>query len=208
LIDFNIYLIGDKNIFGDEKDYLEALDKCFDSGIGAFQLRQKDISVKEFFKLGEKIRVILKKYPDIKLFVNDRVDVALALGAYGVHLNKNSVPISVVKERIKGIKIFYSSHSSEEAKKAEEAGADFVTFSPIFKTKNNGFEQGTDVFKKVLKLLRIPVFALGGINENNLSEIKGVGGCYVAVQSGILRNRDIGSAVRSFAGISTLNDIN
>ncbi len=205
MTDFNIYLIGDKNIFGNEKDYLEALDKCFDSGIGAFQLRQKDISAKEFFKLGEKIRIILKKYPDIKFFVNDRVDVALALGAYGVHLNKNSMPINVVREKIKGIKIFYSSHSSEEAKRAEEAGADFITFSPIFKTKNKGFEQGTDVFKKVLKLLRIPVFALGGINENNLSKIKGVGGRYVAVQSGILRSRDIGSAARSFAGILNNN---
>lgn len=193
---FNIYLIGDKNFFESEKDYLEALNKCFDSGVKAFQLRQKDVGIREFITLGEKIKRIVDKYRDVKLFVNDRVDVASALDAYGVHLNKNSIPISAVKEKIKNLKIFYSSHSIEEIITAQDAGADAVTFSPIFKTKNQDFEQGTDLLRKALNSAKIPVFALGGINRDNISKIRDAGAKYIAVQSGILKADNIYDAVK------------
>ena len=198
---FNIYLIGDKNFFKDENSYLEALDVCFYNGIGAFQLRQKDISVNEFIKLGEKIKLILKKYPDVKFFVNDRVDAALALETYGIHLNINSIPVKAVKKKIKNLKIFYSSHSIEEAVKAEKDGADFITFSPVYKTKNQEFQQGAGMLKRAVRSVKIPVFALGGVNEDNLSEIKKAGAEYIAVQSGILKKRDIGKAVRTLTDI-------
>lgn len=195
-MDFNIYLIGDKNLFESEKSYLDVLDKCFDSGIKAFQLRQKDIGVKEFIALGEKIKKIIDKYKDVKLFVNDRIDVALALEAYGVHLNKNSVPISAVKEKNKNLKVFYSSHSTSEIITAQDEGADAVTFSPIFKTKNQDFEQGLDLLKKAVNSAKIPVFALGGINKNNIGKIRDAGAEYIAVQSGILREDNICGAVK------------
>ncbi len=198
---FNIYLIGDKNFFKDENSYLEALDVCFYNGVGAFQLRQKDIGVNEFIKLGEKVKPILKKYPDVKFFVNDRVDAALALEAYGVHLNINSIPVKAVKGKIKNLKIFYSSHSIEEAVKAEKDGADFITFSPVYKTKNQEFHQGANMLERVVCSVKIPVFALGGINENNLSEIKKAGAGHIAVQSGILKKEDIGKAVRTLIDI-------
>lgn len=198
---FNIYLIGDKNFFKDENSYLEALDVCFYNGVGAFQLRQKDIGVNEFIKLGEKVKTILKKYPDVKFFVNDRVDAALALEAYGVHLNINSIPVKAVKEKIKNLKIFYSSHSIEEAVKAEKDGADFITFSPVYKTKNQEFQHGADMLERTVRSVKIPVFALGGINEDNLSEIKKAGAGHIAVQSGILKKEDIGKAIRRLIDI-------
>ena len=198
---FNIYLIGDKNFFKDENSYLEALDVCFYNGVGAFQLRQKDIGVNEFIKLGEKVKTILKKYPDVKFFVNDRVDAALALEAYGVHLNINSIPVKAVKEKINNLKIFYSSHSIEEAVKAEKEGADFITFSPVYKTKNQEFQHGADILERTVRSVKIPVFALGGINEDNLSEIKKTGAGHIAVQSGILKKEDIGKAVRRLIDI-------
>ncbi|MHB8231818.1 MAG: thiamine phosphate synthase [bacterium] len=200
-MEFNIYLIGDKNFFKDEDSYLEALDECFYNGIKAFQLRQKDISVSEFIKLGEKIKLILKKYRDVKFFVNDRVDAALALEAFGVHLNINSIPVKAVKKKIKNLKIFYSSHSLEEAIEAEKNGADFITFSPIYKTKNREFQQGTEMLKRAVESVKIPVFALGGITENNLAEIKKAGGKYIAVQSAILKAADIGKTVRTLMNI-------
>ncbi|MCL4428199.1 MAG: thiamine phosphate synthase [Deltaproteobacteria bacterium] len=196
---FNIYLIGDKNLFKDENSYLEALNICFYNGVGAFQLRQKDISINDFIKLGEKVKFILKKYPDVKFFVNDRVDAALALEADGVHLNVNSIPVKTVKEKIKNLKIFYSSHSIEEAVKAEKNGADFVTFSPVYKTKNQEFQQGADMLKRAVHSVKIPVFALGGVNEYNLPEIKKAGVEYIAVQSGILKRKDIGKAVKTLS---------
>ncbi len=194
---FNIYLIGDKNFFKDENSYLEALGECFYNGVEAFQLRQKDISVNDFLKLGEKVKLILKKYPDVRFFVNDRVDAALTLEADGVHLNIDSIPVKAVKEKIKNLKIFYSSHSLEEAIKAEKDGADFITFSPVYKTKNQEFQQGLDMLKRVICFVKIPVFALGGINETNISEVKRAGCRYIAVQSGILKQKDIGKTVKT-----------
>lgn len=200
-MDFKIYLIGEKNLFDSEEEYLDALEICFASGIKAFQLRQKDIGVKDFIKLGEKIKGIAEKYGDIKLFVNDRVDVAVALDAYGVHLNKNSVPISAVKRKKEGLKVFYSSHSAEEAVMAENEGADAVTVSPVFETKNYGHSLGMDELKKTAESVNIPVFALGGIKHTNVLEVIKTGVRHVAVQSGLLKASDIGTAVKVFADL-------
>lgn len=200
-MEFNIYLIGDKNLFKDENSYLEALDKCFYNGIKAFQLRQKDIGIKELIELGEKVKLILKKYRNVKFFVNDRVDAALALGAFGIHLNKDSIPVKAVKKKARNLKIFYSSHSIEESLEAEKDGADFITFSPVYKTKNQEFNQGTDMLKRVLDSVKIPVFALGGIDESNLAKIKAAGGKCIAVQSGILKKSDPGKAAEMLINI-------
>ncbi|MDA8402407.1 MAG: thiamine phosphate synthase, partial [Deltaproteobacteria bacterium] len=94
-----------------------------------------------------------------------------------------------------------SSHSIEEAVKAEKDGADFITFSPVYKTKNQEFQQGADMLKRAIRSVKIPVFALGGINEENLFEIKKAGAEHIAVQSGILEKRDIGKAVRTLTDI-------
>jgi thiamine-phosphate pyrophosphorylase len=201
---FNIYLIGDKNFFKDETAYLEAIDECFYSGIKAFQLRQKDISTSEFIKLGEKIKPVLEKYSGVKFFVNERVDAALALCADGVHLNINSIPVKAVRDKIESLKIFYSSHSIEDALNAEKDGADFITFSPVYKTKNMEFQHGAENLEKLVKSIKTPVFALGGINENNLAEIKKTGCSHIAVQSGILKRKDIGSAVKALINILDL----
>ncbi len=197
-MDFNVYLIGDKNLFKTERDYLSALELAFEGGIKAFQLRQKDVSIREFIKLGEKVKKITDKFDGIRLFVNDRVDAALALGAYGVHLNAGSIPVKAVKKRIKNLKIFYSSHSLEEALKAQEDGADAVTFSPVFRTKGMDFQQGTSALKKVVKSLKIPVFALGGINAGNIEEIKRSGVTRIALQKGVLGEKDIKAAAEVF----------
>ncbi|MHB1679912.1 MAG: thiamine phosphate synthase [bacterium] len=190
-ISFNIYLIGDKKFFPSEYEYLDALKICFDNGIKAFQLRQKDLTVRQIISLGEKIKKIIEQYKDIYFFVNDRIDIALALEADGVHLNKNSIPIKAIKEKYREIIIFYSSHSYEEALDAEKNGADAITFSPIFKTKNQDFEQGLEPLKKIIDNTKIPVFALGGINNNNIKAIRNAGTKYAAIQSGILKQKDI-----------------
>ncbi len=190
-ISFNIYLIGDKKFFSSEYEYLDTLKTCFDNGIKAFQLRQKDLTVRQIINLGEKIKKIIEQYKDIYFFVNDRIDIALALGANGIHLNKNSIPIKAIKEKYREIITFYSSHSYEEALDAEKNGADAITFSPIFKTKNQDFEQGLEPLKKIINNTKIPVFALGGINNSNIQTIRNTGTKYVAIQSGILKQKNI-----------------
>ena len=190
VIKFNIYLIGERNFFSSEQEYLDKLKMCFDNGIKAFQLRQKDLTVRQIIHLGEKIKKIIEQYEDIYFFINDRIDISLALGADGIHLNKNSIPIKVVREQYGKMLIFYSSHSYEEALNAQKDGADAVTFSPIFKTKNQEFEQGLDALATVVKNLTIPVFALGGINEHNIQALRNAGTSYAAIQSAILKKKD------------------
>jgi len=189
-IKFNIYLIGERNFFSSEQEYLDKLKMCFDNGIKAFQLRQKDLTVRQIIHLGEKIKKIIEQYDDVYFFINDRIDISLALGADGIHLNKNSIPLRVIKEQYEEILIFYSSHSYEEALDAQKNGADAVTFSPIFKTKNQDFEQGLNALSTVVKDLTIPVFALGGINEHNIQAIRKTGTMYAAIQSAILKKKD------------------
>jgi thiamine-phosphate pyrophosphorylase len=189
-IKFNIYLIGERDFFSSEQEYFDKLKMCFDNGIKAFQLRQKDLTVRQIIHLGEKIKKIIEKYDDIYFFINDRVDISLALEADGVHLNKYSIPIKIIKEQYGEMLIFYSSHSYEEALNAQKNGADAVTFSPIFKTKNQDFEQGLDTLTSVVKGLTIPVFALGGINEHNIQAIRNAGTMYAAIQSAILKKKD------------------
>ena len=201
---FNIYLIGDKNFFSNDEEYIDALDEAFGAGLKAFQLRQKDVSVYDFIKIGEKIReLIFKKYPDVKFFVNERADAATVLSADGVHLNINALPLKSVKEKFKNLKIFYSSHSIEDAVNAEKNGADFITFSPVFKTKKQVFFHGADVLKKAVNAVKIPVFALRGINEFNIPEIKESGCRFIAVQSAILslNRKDIGKEVKKMLNI-------
>ena len=201
---FNIYLIGEKKFFNNDEEYLDALDEAFGAGLKAFQLRQKDVSIYDFIKIGEKIRgLIFKKYPDVKFFVNERADAAAVLSADGVHLNINAPPIKSVKEKFKSLKIFYSSHSIEDAVKAEENGADFITFSPVYKTKKQVFFHGADALKKAVNAVKIPVFALGGINEFNIPEIKESGCRFIAVQSALLslNRKDIGKEVKKMINI-------
>ncbi|MGC8555031.1 MAG: thiamine phosphate synthase [Candidatus Acidulodesulfobacterium sp.] len=201
---FNIYLIGDKNFFNNDGEYIDALDEAFGAGLKAFQLRQKDVSIYDFIKIGEKIRsLIFKKYPDVNFFINERADVAAVLSADGVHLNINALPIKSVKEKFKNLKIFYSSHSVEDAVNAEKNGADFVTFSPVYKTKKQVFFHGADALKKTVNAVKIPVFALGGINEFNIPEIKESGCRFIAVQSALLslNGKDIGKEVKKMINI-------
>ncbi|MHB1665237.1 MAG: thiamine phosphate synthase [bacterium] len=195
-ISFNIYLIGEKNFFSSENEYLDTLKTCFDNGIKAFQLRQKDLTIRQIVNLGEKIKKIIDQYKDIYFFVNDRIDIALALEANGVHLNKNSIPIKAVKEKYREMIIFYSSHSYEEALNAEKNGADAITFSPIFKTKNQDFEQGLEPIKKIISNTKIPIFALGGINSGNIQTIRNAGVKYAAIQSGILKQKNIKESIK------------
>ncbi|MHB1646714.1 MAG: thiamine phosphate synthase [Candidatus Acididesulfobacter diazotrophicus] len=195
-IPFNIYLIGEKNFFSSENEYLDTLKTCFDNGIKAFQLRQKDLSVRQIINIGKKIKKIIEQYKDIYFFVNDRIDIALALEANGVHLNKNSIPIKAAKEKYREMIIFYSSHSYEEALDAEKNGADAITFSPIFKTKNQDFEQGLEPLKKIINNTKIPVFALGGINNGNIQTIRNAGARYAAIQSGILKQKNIKGSIK------------
>jgi thiamine-phosphate diphosphorylase len=138
------------------------------SGIDYFQLREKDMHSDPLLHIAKKIRVLLKK---TKFIVNGRVDVALAAGADGVHLQEGNLPIRIVRAAAPGLLIGFSAHSPQELKDAEAQGADYLFLSPVFAPRSKHSELhpiGVDNFIAWSAGIGIPVFALGGISPENL----------------------------------------
>lgn len=165
-IDFRFYAITDrKKISGDR--FFDHLESAFAGGLKAIQIREKDLSSVELLRLCERVKNIAGRYK-VKTFVNDRVDVMLALDLDGVHLTEQSMPADLVRKIIGNEKLIgVSVHSIENLKAASEASADFAVLGPLAATPSK--PQGhpimlPDEFKRACQSVTIPVFALGGIN--------------------------------------------
>jgi thiamine-phosphate pyrophosphorylase len=200
-IDFNLYLITDikqltdtRNLTPETGRLLSAVRKALKGGVKAVQLREKDLATRELLKLAYKMRTLTKEY-GAKLFINDRFDVALAVGADGVHLTQNSIPVGAVRDAVKNkLMIGVSTHSLREAKEAEKGGADFITYGPVFRTTSKvkyGAPKGLDALKKVSGKMNIPVFALGGVKAGQIEKVKKAGASGVAMISEILKAENI-----------------
>lgn len=161
---------------------IDAVKQAVDAGVDMVQLREKDLPSKEYFELARQIKIICEKRSVI-LIINDRVDIALAVDADGVHLGWQSLPFHIVrhllgKEKIIGI----STHSKDEAVLAQEKGADYITVGAVHEPPN---------FSEIKKSVSIPIFAVGGINENNAAEVIKAGANGIAVISAILQSKNI-----------------
>ncbi len=187
-----VYVITDRKLLPEGK-FLDGVESALKGGVRAIQLREKDLSPAEILNLGQEVRKLAEKY-QAQFFINDRVDIALMVGADGVHLTENSVPVNEVKNRFPQLFAGVSTHSLESAKKAEAGGADFITFSPIFDTpskKEFGPPQGLDRLKEVVEGVQIPVLALGGIKKSNIASVQNTGAYGISLISGIWNARDI-----------------
>ena len=167
--------------------------------MGAVQLREKDLNTRDLMRLGRDVLSVTvpRRVP---LFVNDRIDVALALGADGVHLRSDSMPASVAR-RLVGPDRFIgvSAHSVEEVVEAESQGADFVVLGPIFATPSKepyGAPIGLDRLAEAVRRTSIPVFAIGGVTAQHISDIHRAGVFGIAVISAILGAGDVPAATR------------
>lgn len=157
-----LYAITDRKKYGE--DFGGTLEKILQSGVRMVQLREKDLKDRELYKLAKEVRKLTKKYEALFL-INERFDIALAVGADGVHLPEHSFPPSLVKKINPDFIVGFSAHSLDSAKYAEKEGADFITLSPIFKTTSHPQVQplGLTALKEVSEAVKIPVYALGGI---------------------------------------------
>ncbi len=161
-----LYAITDSKRY---PDMLQRLEKALKKGIRMVQLREKELSGLEYYQLAKRVRELTQDY-DAMLFINDRVDIALAVNADGVHLPEKGLPPSVVKRIAPKLLVGYSAHSLEQALWAQEEGADFITLSPIFKTQSHPEVEpiGLGLLKEVSQKLSIPVYALGGITWDRI----------------------------------------
>lgn len=189
MIDWRIYLITDRKIVS---DLYGTVEKALRGGIKAIQLREKDLSGKELTELAEVMLRLTRNY-NADLFINDRVDIAMATGAKGVHLGVNSVPVRVVRKIAPQLMIGVSTHSLDEALRAEEDGADFITFGPVFETPSKlpyGMPKGTSALEEVTSRLRIPVFAIGGIDIDRIDEVFDAGAYGIALIRAVMLSDD------------------
>ncbi len=187
-----VYLITDRKRFAEEH-LLENIEAALQGGIRDLQLREKDLPLKDLHSLAVVLRQMTKRY-NARLYINDRVDIALMVGADGVHLPETGLPANEVKACYPHLLVGVSTHSLDGAKQAQEDGADFITFSPVYETESKkefGPPQGLDRLQAVCREVALPVLALGGINKDRIPAVLDKGASGVALISGIWDSADI-----------------
>jgi thiamine-phosphate pyrophosphorylase len=194
-IDYTLYLVTDRDVLKD-KDLYSSIEEAIKGGATLVQLREKYLSSLEFYNTALKIKEITDKY-NVPLIINDRLDIALAIDAAGVHIGQSDLPAAIARELIGTEKILgVSAATVEEAKIAEKDGADYIGAGAMFSTatKNDARAVSIDVLKRMKESVAIPVVAIGGINENNVEHLKSAKIDGIAVVSAILGKPDIKAA--------------
>jgi thiamine-phosphate pyrophosphorylase len=202
-IDFNLYLItGRGETLGRNLEFV--VEEALRGGVRAVQLRDKELSTKRLYETAYELRHLTSRY-GAKLIINDRVDVALAVDADGVHIGSQSLPTYKVR-RLLGEKklIGVSCHNQIQAIAAQEMGADFITFGPVYFTPSKaayGDPVGLEKLKMVTEMLQIPVFALGGIKQENCAEITSCGVRGIGVISAVMSAPEPREAAKSLLAL-------
>jgi len=196
-----LYLITDRKLLHAQCSLYLALETALQAGVKYIQLREKRLPTRKILDMAYWMRELTREY-GAKLLVNDRVDIALAVGADGVHLGQKSLPAHAAR-KVTGdnFLIGVSTHGIDEALQAEHDGADFITLGPIYNTPSKlryGDPIGVDMLRQVKSRVSIPVLAIGGIKTNAVHEVVSAGADGVAVISGILAAEDIRGTTEEF----------
>lgn len=211
-IDFEVYLITDRKLFTNDYSLFTAVEDALKAGVKAVQLREKDLPTRELLDMAYKMRELTARY-SAKLFINDRLDIAMSVDADGVHLGQSSMPAYAVRKAVNASCIMHyasrffigvSTHNQDEALTAEKEGADFITFGPVYPTPSKlkyGNPVGIDSLKKIAERVVIPIFGIGGIKPDNAKEVVNAGAYGVALISGILGENDIRKAAENYLNL-------
>jgi thiamine-phosphate pyrophosphorylase len=187
-IDYSLYLVTDRSL-SKGRDTLEVVKAGVAGGVTCVQLREKNCSTLEFIEEALSVKDYLKKH-NIPLIINDKVDVAQAVGADGVHLGQTDMPLIMAKDILKGSMIIgISVESLEDAIRAEKDGADYIGISPIFATPtktDTAPALGLEGLKKISRAVKLPKVAIGGLNQENAGEVILNGASGIAVVSAIV----------------------
>jgi thiamine-phosphate pyrophosphorylase len=196
LLDFRLYFVTDRKQTNG-RPLVEVVHAALDGGVRAVQLREKDLEGGALYQLAATLRELTARY-QAKLLINDRIDVALATDADGVHLGQTSFPVSAARQLLgPGKLIGVSTHSQEEITAAK--GADFLLFGPVYFTPSKaayGAPQGLERLRQAVAQSTVPVIAIGGVKEEQISEVLETGAHGIGVITAISTAPDSAHAAR------------
>jgi len=173
------------------------LRQLLEGGAKILQLRAKSLLPRDFLELARRVRERTRA-AGCQLIVNDRIDIALACGADGIHLGQEDLPLAAGKKLMGNKIVGISTHDIEQAREAERNGADYIGFGPMFgtTTKDTGLSaRGIDMLKQIRAAVKIPIVAIGGINEQNVQQVWQAGADSAAIISDILGAENIAEKV-------------
>ncbi|MDD5959085.1 MAG: thiamine phosphate synthase [Methanobrevibacter wolinii] len=186
-IDYSLYLVtNSKNKRNQE--FLDIIEESIKGGVSIVQVREKELDLIPFYEKAKAVKEITDKY-NIPLIINDRLSIAIGLGADGAHVGQDDIDGSIARDilgpdRILGI----SAQTVEQAKKAEKDGADYIGCGAVFptSTKEDADSVSIEEFKKIKEAVNIPVVAIGGIKIDNVKDLKGTNADGISVVSAIM----------------------
>ena len=200
-----LYLVTDSTGLSEEQ-FLNKVDAALRGGVTFLQIREKEKSTREYIELADKVHRISLKY-QVPLMVDDRVDVALAIDAEGVHLGQSDMQIDIARKILGKEKIIGATTKTvEQAKKANEQGADYLGVGAIYPTttKVKTVITSVDTLRDICNEVPIPVNAIGGLNKDNIDILRGVPIAGICVVSAIMKASDSFMAAKEL-GIKMLN---
>ncbi|MBP7733046.1 MAG: thiamine phosphate synthase [Caldisericia bacterium] len=190
--DLTLYAVTDKCLIG-RKPFLEAVEEAIAGGSTMIQLREKNLSTKDFLQTANQVHQLCQKF-NLPLIINDRADIALACKADGLHIGQDDLPLKIAREILGADKIIGVSVSTPaQALNAEKDGADYVGVGTIFSTGTKIDAQKVDfkTLEEIRNIITIPVVAIGGINERNALQLVKSRIHGIAVVSAIFGYEDI-----------------
>ena len=196
-----LYFITDSTGF-DEEEFLMKVDAALNGGVDILQLREKEKSTRDYINLAKKVHVISKKY-NVPLIIDDRVDVALAVDAEGVHLGQSDISIDMARKIMGNNKIIGATAKTvDQAFEAFSMTADYLGVGAIYPTttKVKTVLTSTQTLSKIIKAVPIPVYAIGGLNKDNIKILNRLQIEGVCVVSAIIKAENPKQAVKEIKG--------
>lgn len=195
MMDYRLYLVTDRRwLMG--RDLVDCVEEAVLGGVTLVQLREKDLDSRSFFQLAGRMKALTDRY-GISLIVNDRLDIAQAVDAVGVHLGLDDLPVATVRKILGPEKIVGASAATvEEALRFEKEGADYLGVGAVFETATKLGNESVSLadLRSIKRAVNIPVVAIGGIKAENAAAVMQTGVDGVAVVSSILAMPDVREA--------------
>ena len=196
--DLLLYAVTDRHWL-DGRKLIDVVRESLDGGVTFLQLREKDLDEARFLDEAKDIKTLCHAY-GVPFLINDNVDIALAVDADGVHVGQSDMEAGDVRAKLGPDKIIgVSAQTVAQALQAEAHGADYLGVGAVFPTgsKADAKEVEWDVLRDICQAVSIPVVAIGGITQENVTELAGTGICGVAVISAIYAQEDIPAAAKN-----------